>query len=449
MRGIIGILVSAIFGLWLVCGASAGGAGSRSERRRGVVVADSTSGAALSYASVYDRYGHPLGMCNRRGVLPAIAWESYPITLRYVGFKDRQVGELTGDTIFMQEDAAELPEVLVEAEGQRLLHILAYTREYSTLTSNSDTVFLFREKTVDFMIPAGGKVRFNGWTSPRVLASRSYYRFSDEKGLDSVSDESRHHFSWSDWVGISPAEAIPATLSGIECGSEAIRGRYGNIETWTKDGDRMRLEIDVLADTTSRKWVPNLSSFFNNGLDFESFRLTYDFDNVTGDCVSPLDLSSYCFNIESKGRGHGMFRFSRSNQPFYVSTQAEVYIMDKEYITAKEARKWRDSKIDLSEIGIFEPMEAPELSASVMELVERVDRLDKGNVRLGYRPDYRLVSIYDGRRNFKLGRRALFMLKGMTGISAISGRRKLNKRWDSFRENQIQHNQMRAIPKNE
>lgn len=34
-----------------------------------------------------------------------------------------------------------------------------------------------------------------------------------------------------------------------------------------------------------------------------------------------------------------MFRFNRNDEPFFVNTFAEVYILDKEYITVKEARR--------------------------------------------------------------------------------------------------------------
>lgn len=71
--------------------------------------------------------------------------------------------------------------------------MLAYVREYSTLSTYSDTVTLFREKMVDFMIVPDRKMKFRGWTSPRLLTSRSYYRFTDGEGLDSVSDRFNNH----------------------------------------------------------------------------------------------------------------------------------------------------------------------------------------------------------------------------------------------------------------
>lgn len=89
-------------------------------------------------------------------------------------------------------DTTELPEVLVLSKNHKVLHMLAYVREYSTLTTYTDTVFLFREKMVDYMLPVFG-AKFEGWTKPRVLTSRSYYQFKDSRGLDSVSDVSNYH----------------------------------------------------------------------------------------------------------------------------------------------------------------------------------------------------------------------------------------------------------------
>lgn len=47
----------------------------------------------------------------------------------------------------------------------------------------------------------------------------------------------------------------------------------------------------MMADTTSRKWVPDLSGFFKNGLDFEKFMIGFNYDNVVADSVSAEDLT--------------------------------------------------------------------------------------------------------------------------------------------------------------
>lgn len=333
----------------------------------------------------------------------------------------------------MRHDVTELPELLVMSKNHKLLHMLAYVREYSTLTTYTDTVFLFREKMVDYMLPASG-TKIKGWSKPRVLTSRSYYRFKDNNGLDSVSDVSNHHFSWSDWIGIVPSTPIPMKLKTIEFGSDTIHGKYSPTEIWTKNMDAINVDVNVLADTASRKWVRDLYAFFKKDLNFEDFCISFNYENVLDDVISPLDLSSYSFNIESEGRGYDMFRFNDRNEPFFVSTSAEVWILDREFITEKEARKWNRQKFDSDEIGIYESMDAPALSFDILSLIDRVEKIDKDEVKLDYVTDQNMKSDKIGGRNFKIGRRALLMLKQATGITRYRARKNLNNQWDEFRK---------------
>ena len=188
----------------------------------------------------------------------------------------------------------------------------------------------------------GGKCRVYYWVvrleTPACACFEIILQVHRCRGLDSVSNRCSHHFTWSDWMGILPPVRIPPGLVGVETGTDTLSGRYSPSEIWSKSGDRITVDINVLADTASRKWVPNLSVFFNDDIDFEQFRLRLNYGNVAGDSIGAVDLAGYSFNIESNGRGHGMFRFNRRDEPFFVSTYAEVYVMDKEYISVKEAK---------------------------------------------------------------------------------------------------------------
>ncbi len=406
---------------------------------RRVVVADSISHAVLAGASLFDHQGNVIGISDNKGRLPYISSGSYPVTVRYLGFQEKVVERYDNDTVFLQEVATELPEVLIESQHHKVLHILAYMREYSTLSTYTDTVFLFREKMVDYMLTPDRKVKYKGWRNPRILKSKSYYHFTNAQGLDSVSDKCNHHFSWSDWIGIVQSPQLPATIKNIEYGSDTLRGKYSVTEVWKRNNDRVIIDVNVLADTTSRKWVPNLSVFFKKHIDFENFRLQINYGNVVGDSIAMTDLAGYSFNIESNGRGHDMFKFNHKDEPFYVSTYAEVYILDKEYITVKEAKKWAGRKFDTSELDMIVPAESPELQLSVRKLMARVDAINHNDVRLDFVPDRRLMS---SRRVHKqnIGQRALSLLKSLTGITSYKSRRNLNKKWDSFKQNQIKKN---------
>ncbi|MDE6288234.1 MAG: hypothetical protein K2M00_05570, partial [Muribaculaceae bacterium] len=252
-----------------------------------------------------------------------------------------------------------------------------------------------------------------------------------------------------DWIGIAPAPEMPARLHGHEFATDTLNGRYSPAEVWLKNNDRLTVDINVLSDTAGRRWVPNLGVFFRNNLDFENFRLRYSYDTVIGDSVSVADITGYSFNIESRGRGHNMFMFNRQDQPFFVNTFAEVYVLDKEYITLKEARKWAKRKFDIDEIAILEPENAPELQPHILNLVDRVNSIDSDGIRLANAPDERLVSRKVA--HYDIAHRALNILKTITGISRIRSERKWKNNWQQFRREQTQQNQRarRAQPEDE
>ncbi len=130
-----------------------------------------------------------------------------------------------------------------------------------------------------------------------------------------------------------------------------------------------------------------------------------------------------------------MFMFGHYDQPFFVTTYTEVYILDREFISLKEAKQWDKRKFLADEIEIFEPMEAPELHHSILAIIDRVNRIDSDQVRLSLEPDYRLMSRNVSKRNFGIGYRALSMLKQLTGISYYKSHKNFNRRWNEFRDN--------------
>lgn len=287
----------------------------------------------------------------------------------------------------------ELPELEVSAKNRDVLHILGYVREYSTLTTYSDTVILFREKWVDFMAPAGKKKGVDWWLTPRILSSKSYYRFTNSSGLDSVSDRFHQHFSWSDWVGLIGSASLPDKLRYSDLATDTLYGRYSPTEIWSRKGDDVTLDINVLADTLSRKWVPNIRSFFRNDTDFERFDIKYRFSQVQDCQASTRDITSFSFNIESQGRGTDSFRFGRRGEPYFVTTYAETYIADQEYISLKEARRWQKRSFMTEDLLLLPPKEVPALNVETAELIARVEQIDHVKLKLEAKGDKRLAGL--------------------------------------------------------
>lgn len=393
------------------------------------VIADSASHVSLPGAAIFDSNGQFIGTSNANG---AFRCDAYPITIRYIGYEERAIRE-HADTIFLQESNIVLPSVTVETKKQIVLHMTAYVREYSTLSTYADTVFLFREKLVDFMLPSPG-TKFDGWSLPRVLKSQSYYRFTDAYGLDSVSNRYNNHFTWSDWMGVPPEQKAPPRLA--EASADTLHGKYSPAEIWTNNDGRLTVNVDVLADSAGRKWVPDLNHLLcNHTADFELFKLKFDYSVEP----TPLGLAGYSFNIQSRGRARDMFGFNRSEEPFFVASYAEVYVLDREFITIKEARRRSKIKDSLSDMAIIRSPNAPALAPEIKALMARVEDIDHTGARM--------ATVTIDTNNFNpqgpppnMAQRAWTMIKGMMGISSHKANRRGKQQWDEFRESQRRRN---------
>jgi len=369
---------------------------------RNAVVVDSITGKPLPRASVFDRKGNLIGISGNDGRMPYATADYYPLSVRYVGYVTSMVTDPVCDSIRMQKQFYELPEITVLNEKKDVLYMVGYVREFSTLTTYTDTIQLFREKTVDFMLPAKRTKRLNGWLNPRVLACRSYYRFSTADGLDSVSNYYRQHFTWSDWVGILDRVEIPARLRADTIGTDTVFGRYSPASIWRRVNDAMYVDVDVLSDTTTRKWIPTISTFLRGNVDFSRLSVAYSLNDVGGPELRADNISQMSINIESTGRGWSLFQVFPKDQPFFVSTYAELYIIDRAYLTVAQAKQLDQHRPKSTDVGIVRPDVAPDLQPAVIDLMARVDGIDHDQRRLGLQPDERLAGKGKGRERFSI-----------------------------------------------
>ncbi len=288
----------------------------------------------------------------------------------------------------------ELPEVKVSTKHRPILHLTGYVREISTMSSSADTLMLYREKWVDFMIPTGREKRYQGWTEPRLLKTKSYYKWTDSMGLDSVSDRANHLFSWSDWVSLPRRVDFPSIIGGRRLGTDTIMGVYSPAEIWDKDSTGVNVTVNLLANSNKSKWMPRLAGPLWNDTEFERLIIDYHFSDTDTFAVRAQNLDRLSCSIESMGRGHDMFRFSHWEDPIlYVSTYFDLTITDREYITVKDARrKEKDARLAIEDaMLIFESERVPRDSV-ITDLIARVNAIDHDSRRLRMELDTRVGS---------------------------------------------------------
>lgn len=355
-------------------------------------VLDAESNVPVARVSIFDRSGKMIGTGDDKGCIPDIYPGAYPLTFRSLGYADKKVSS-PGDTVIeMMRMTFDLPEVKVNTNRRPILHLTGYLREISSMSSSVDTVMLYREKWVDFMIPAEKEKRFKGWTDPRILKSKSYYKFTDMWGQDSVSDRINHHFSWSDWLSLPPRVNQPKTIVRNPLVSDTIMGVYSSAEVWRRDSTKIRVDVDVLADTLRGKWTPRLNSRLWRDLDFERLLLTFEYSDCDTFSVKPQNIDRMSCYIESMGRGHDMFRFkTRYDNILYVTTYVDLVIADREFLTVKDAkRKEKDQLLALEEASLVLESEKMPRDSVINDLIARVNAIDHDQRRLGMEIDLRV-----------------------------------------------------------
>lgn len=297
----------------------------------------------------------------------------------------------------------ELPELTVSSRHRPILHLTGYIREISTMSSSADTLLLYREKWVDFMIPTGKEKRYQGWLEPRLLKTKSYYRWTNAMGLDSVSDRANHHFSWSDWISLPGRVNFPSIIAGSKIGTDTIMGIYSPAEIWIKTKEKATVTVDVLADsnaTFKRKWTPRLAGPYWRNLDFERMKLEFEYSDIDTFAVRPQNIDHLSCYVESMGRGHDMFRFHTIGDEVYVTTYFDLTITDREYLTVKDARRKETDLLAAMEDAmlIFQSEQMPRDSL-IDELIARVESIDHDSRRLAMELDKRVgnMSMFEGK----------------------------------------------------
>lgn len=266
-------------------------------------------------------------------------------------------------------DYTQLPEVIVRPKKYSSLHLLCYVREFSTLSSDYDTIQLLREKTIDFMIPAKRKKK-GEWFKPRVLASRSAYRFANFEGLDSVSDRFTEHFSWSDWISIFSTFRLESEPSA----------------------DEISLRVDLIADKEKRKMMPSVIELLESPVeDFKRFDVTYYFTDLISDAVTPENIKRFDIDIRS-GQGYRKLnRVLKTKDPVSINTHAEIYVISKEYLDDSDASRWKKNPPINEENDIVIPSDVPPLPPLYADIAYRASLIDHDQIRRDAKNDPLLI----------------------------------------------------------
>lgn len=331
-------------------------------------IVDATDGSSLPKASVFDRKGNLVAVSSDDGFVPRLDPDLYPITVHFLGY---ETGRLTSpDFAELRMTPADypLPELVVSQGDRNMLHLTAYVREYGSMTSSNDTAALFCEKIVDFVIPMTQKAKFKGWDKGRQLASRMTVRKKLPDGTDSIRRSESKLSTIIDAVRMAQKIDVPDALVQGKAGKVTIAGKYSPEYVWHVIGDDYLLDEDRLSDKKGHVYTPNAAKLVGLTLDLRRLDNQFRFKDVRGREATIVDLLSVSTHMEFTGRGK-MFKWALGvTPPIEINIYSETFIIDREYLTAEEAKELKNNPPSPSSIKIQAPLYAPQLPPAIAPL---------------------------------------------------------------------------------
>ena len=339
------------------------------------IVVDELDNSPIIAASVFDASGNILGLTDENGNLPVHTPNHYPLTIRCMSYEPQIVASPT-DSIGMIACSYDLDEVVV-IEGERnVLKLTCYVREYLSMTTKNDTTISFNEHMVDVFIPRHKKAKFKGRYTPRVLKSR-HYTLDKFNGKDSVSTSNNEPI-WINLVKIDSTtiyEPKSFKSSNNIVKSDSVRGKYYLSTISRKTPSTYFVSEDKLADVKEHKLSPWILKVLGLSIDFTKFYATKTYLPSNNGAYKAEDLICTSMAMDAIARGKFFKKSAKSDENLDVKMLFELYIADREFISADEAKA--QCKERPNNVTFTIPKSAPKLDAKILSLIKRCN--DKQN----------------------------------------------------------------------
>lgn len=331
----------------------------------------------LVLASIIDRNGTIIALTGNDGTIPDLPTNAFPVTFSYMGYSPLEVHAVTNGNIGLTPKTFELSEVVISPGIRPLLHITGYMREYTSSFGSKDSLTIYKEAIVDFLIPIA-KTKNKGWQKPRILASNTYQRHTDAKGLDSVSNNTDNIYLMASHLNVFPSSTssmlnLPkkiANASGVA--SETVYTKKNAKMDWQRNGDVIRLNHDGLTQFPNHIYTPNALKVIGATTDFTEVLTSYIFITNEGEsAITPADLCQISLSLKMTGRGKAYKWAFDSQTPLDMRSYIEIYITDREYVSEEEGKKLKKNPPVVGS-KIRAPKEATALHPGIQKIIKRV-----------------------------------------------------------------------------
>ena len=338
-------------------------------------VIDAVDQSPISAASIFDAAGNMVGLTLLNGDFPEIPASSFPITLRCLGYEPLTIEHPLDKTWEMTPMAYEMEELIVVPVKRNVLKQTFYVREYFSIYNAKDSMTLFFEYMAHRFVPTTKDAKFGGNSSLRILNKSCY---------------SRYKVGNKDSVAIDYNSKFPSLLSVFDSNNkqlevaEELKAQKGPNKLYqktSKSGMSLIQKQNAQTFTSIEDFLANKNNHTFSPLPFKIMGMTMDINQLflthtyraNDSCVYlPKDLLEAGFVMEAIGRGKHIRRAIKSENPVDIRSMVELYLVDSEYLSNKEAKaEYHDKEAGL----MFEiPASVPPLNAATKNMIERAKK---------------------------------------------------------------------------
>lgn len=341
-------------------------------------VVDAVDHTPISAASIFDASGNIVGLTLLNGDFPDVPKSSYPITIRCIGY-NQLIVDTDDDKIWeMTPTVYELDELVVVPVKRNVLKQTFYVREYFSLNNEKDSVTYFLEYMAHRFVPTTKDAKFGGNTSLRIINSCCY---------------SRHKVGEKDSVSVDYQSKFPSLLSVFDLNdepvdvAESLKKQSGPNRLYQKtsksgisliqkqNAQTFTTIEDFLAEKKNHRVSPLPLKLLGMTMDINQLFMTHTY-RANDSCVYlPKDLIEASFVMEADGIGKYLRKSLNSKKPIVIRSMLELYLVDSEYLSQKEAKQEYNDK----EAGLMFtiPSTVPPLNVATQKLVERAEKESK------------------------------------------------------------------------
>lgn len=284
------------------------------------VVIDSISRSRVPGAALFTSRGHISDISDSIGSYSSPSVFDYPLLIRALGYEETRITS-PSDTIVLQSALPMLPpDTTSTTKGKPVRRVLAYVREYTTIVTSSDSLKIFSEGNIEFLLPSGADRKRKRGEDWRVLFSRSQSERLGSEGRKLKTLEGTEN-NFSPFLGILPL--WHDTLSVAAKGLSPLP-------------DGFLLSLSPLEGMKNSEWNPTQLRLNGMNSAISSISQKYLFGQST-DSITTGPLRATGLSIVATATGPAIKRLYGLPEDFLILTYIEVFPYAYEALSTRQA----------------------------------------------------------------------------------------------------------------